>query len=978
MLEATVLRKDFKVSERAVPIEPLKAEIEFYQAYEWSLNAHPTVEQALSYLKCEIDRLGVAPSGWQREEVATNVFLLSCGILNCVDEYLRGPTLRLPSPLGSMRIGRCTKWIAEGLLGNKWSRSTLRRWRDQWLCSVDDFLAHFVRGHAAEMPLLVESAQNLAKTFRLRLPLGLRGQQLSVPTPFRRLDLTHFDVLTLGNKCIERFPDQASPLLLIGLRTSGSYFAPLLQALFKSKGYVNVSLVTLEPNKGPGRWESKELRRYAERGYTALIVDDPPQTAGAVFAAFEIARRAGFASDRLRAVVPTHLARNDWFRPLQDDLLISHGPEQWHKRTLLESQFAERLLSEYYGSVGFTRVTVAESRRTEKFNASLQNTFSDDRGVRLKQVFEVHLEAASGGRETRFVLAKSVGWGWLGYHAFLAARQLADYIPPILGLRDGILYMEWMPQAEIGQANDDRNEQIKRYADYVAARVRRLSVKTTVSGKYQQRHENGIRILSKALSRAYGGILADTLMRARLAKILRSQACPFPTLIDGNMQPAEWIQGPMGLLKTDFEHHGMGKTALNVVDPAYDLADTILNFELSEDEERELLRRYVQQCGDADVEERLFLFKLLAGIWSMYQAQDNLFGKACTAERQRQFHKQFMRAWNFLTVQAARHCGHQLQSRSLPQWHAPLVALDIDGVIDRRLFGFPSTTAAGILAFSALQAQQLSVVVNTARSVSEVKDYCQAYSLSGGIAEHGSYVWDAIARRGKSLISAETMHQLDKLSGRLREMPGVFLDDRHQYSIRAFTYQDKPQGLLSTLIRSLRSASIGDGALTPLPPLVIRQLLEELGLDRLRFHQTAIDTTIVAKDADKGTGLAALRDLVLEPEAQTIAVGDHEQDLSMFRIATKAFAPANLRCRRQARLIGCKIVRGQYQNGLVEIARAIASLAVGGNSNNVTVRANPVPKGDLFFSLLRVADRSYGTNLVTAVLNRSAYRIFVR
>ena len=53
---------------------------------------------------------------------------------------------------------------------------------------------------------------------------------------------------------------------------------------------------------------------------------------------------------------------------------------------------------------------------------------------------------------------------------------------------------------------------------------------------------------------------------------------------DGNMRRAEWIVGPHGPLKTDYEHHGLGKEELNVIDPAYDLADTILNLELSPEE----------------------------------------------------------------------------------------------------------------------------------------------------------------------------------------------------------------------------------------------------------------------------------------------------------------------------------------------------------------------------------------------------------
>lgn len=94
-----------------------------------------------------------------------------------------------------------------------------------------------------------------------------------------------------------------------------------------------------------------------------------------------------------------------------------------------------------------------------------------------------------------------------------------------------------------------------------------------------------------------------------------------------------------------------------------------------------------------------------------------------------------------------------------------------------------------------------------------------------------------------------------------------------------------------------------------LPTLVVAHLIAEKRLDRLSFHQTTIDTAVVAKDVDKGTGLAALRDRVLGPDAETIAVGDTEADLPMFRRATRSFAPAQISCRRQARLLGCTVSR---------------------------------------------------------------------
>ena len=220
------------------------------------------------------------------------------------------------------------------------------------------------------------------------------------------------------------------------------------------------------------------------------------------------------------------------------------------------------------------------------------------------------------------------------------------------------------------------------------------------------------------------------------------------------MHRSEWILGPQGPLKTDYEHHGMGRSALNVIDPAYDLADTILNLALSPEEERRLIRQYIAESGDAAVEQRLFMHKLLAGLWAMSRTQDQLFDSPRGGDAQRDYHRRFMNAWNFLTVQTARHCGSLCHPRTDLRWRAPLVVLDIDGVLDRRLFGFPCTTAAGIKALSLLSAHEFSVALNTARSAAEVKDYCNAYSLAGGVAEHGSYLWDAVRQREQVLISA--------------------------------------------------------------------------------------------------------------------------------------------------------------------------------------------------------------------------------
>lgn len=953
--------------------DALTNEVAFYRNYEWSLNPYLTVREAFDHLHAESKRLFAASlSEWQADEVATNVFLLSCGVLNCVDEYLRGPGLALPARLAAKSVVRGACRVIELASAPRLSRSRLAHWREQWVASIVEFLSVMLRGQAADGDELARAARNLVTSAQSLPRCDLANARLGTPTPFSRLDLTHHDLLALGERYVVRFPDRSQRLLLIGLRTSGSYFAPLLKAFFEGQGYSNVEFVSFAPQKDAGRDEKRQLRRFWADGYSAIIVDDPPYTSGTLLTAVDVLTRTGFAPENIRVLAATHPAKRRWFAWLPRDNVITFEPEEWHKARLLAPELISARLAEYFVRSGCRRVAVDAEGSARVINAQLQAMASDERGVRLKRVFEVRLETPAGGRQIKYVLAKSVGWGWYGYPAFLIGHRLAGHVPPVIGLRDGILYMEWIPQHEPGIRRD--SDHIAVSASYVAARARRLKLKP--SQTIPQRYNNGVRLLAKALSRAYGPPLANLLMRPRLVEMLQQLRCPCPTLIDGNMLASEWLSGPDGLVKVDFEHHGLGKAAVNLVDPAYDLADTVLNLALSPEQECDLIQQYVAETGDLKVAERLFTYKLLCGLWAMNEVQEQLFSSPRGSVAQQNYHVRFMNAWNFLTVQTANHCGARCSPRKQLSWHAPLVVLDVDGVLDRRLFGYPCTTAAGIEALSLLATHDLSVALNTARSASEVKDYCNAYGLAGGVAEHGSYVWDAVHQRERVLVSKEALEQLHELRENLRLIPGVFLDERHQYSIRAFTYREKPLGLIQTLLSSTRASSIGDGALSHISNHILHELLVDLKLDRLTFHHSPMDTAVIAKDVDKGTGLTALRDWVLSPGAETIAVGDGEPDLAMFRVATRSFAPANVACSRQARLLGCHIVPHADQRGLLEIARMLVH-----PQDDPYSRCSDLPAGlpdEPFFSAVRAADGNRAAHLIKAILHPTSYRLLMR
>jgi hydroxymethylpyrimidine pyrophosphatase-like HAD family hydrolase len=283
-------------------------------------------------------------------------------------------------------------------------------------------------------------------------------------------------------------------------------------------------------------------------------------------------------------------------------------------------------------------------------------------------------------------------------------------------------------------------------------------------------------------------------------------------------------------------------------------------------------------------------------------------------------------------------CGKLCLHPTEVLWKTPLVVTDIDGVLDRMVFGFPCATAAGIKAISLLHSHNFGMAVNTARSLQEVKQYCSSYSFAGGVAEYGAVLWDAVNRREVVLVSSHSLAQMDRVKKALQEIPGVFLNDDYQYSLRAVTYQN--------------------GRTSPLPPVLVQDVLGRLKADRLRVHHTGLDTAIVAKETDKGAGLLQLLKLAGLTADETVAIGDSEPDLAMFRVAHSSFAPGHISCRREARLLRCWIASMAYQPGLLEIARQISHPHGGTCDHCRSVEAAWPNEKNLFVSLLSAADET--------------------
>ncbi len=922
----------------------------FFQNYVWTLNPFPTVAETINFLNKEITRLHTAREPWHVRELMTNVFLLSCSVLNSIDDYVRGPSYGVPKKASRLPFAYTLQKILTTIdafttLVRSFSVGRARRWKEQWILGFDVFLQIFVDDEPPRTEVLEHVAQQLFPLLRQPLPADLLTQHIRVPSAFRKRDLTTNDIVALGQKFISRYPNRQQRTMIVGLRTAGSYFAPLLRAYLKFEGYQTVDMLTIRPKHGLAGWERSELARCAREQYMAVVVDDPPSSGGTIDLGVEYIRRAGIQSDNIVQLYPLRRIDQSQIKATEivDKVALCLQPDEWYKHCVLSSDMVEKRLREYFLQRNFANADVIPSLEADEFNAQLQNIADIKDGAHLKRIFAVRLETRDGHFETRFVLAKGVGWGWYGYSAFLAGSQLGGFIPPMLGLRDGILYMEWLPQSKAsGREFEERSHLIEKASEYVAARVTSLGLglDPTSSLGLNSQHE-GYRIFSKTLCKAYGHATTAKLMEGRVRQQFSQRTSPFPTWIDGKMAVSEWISTPFGMLKTDFEHHGFGKDELNVTDPAYDLADTILQFGLSAVEEQELVRRYIQKTGDTSVNKRLFFNKLLAGVWSL---ESSLYGlKKQTCRWSAELDQQYIRAGDFLTRECARFCGDLCHRPQSPYWHSPLLVLDVDGVLDSRIFGFHATTAAGIRALRCIHAHNFSVAINTARSVREVKEYCSAYGFVGGVAEHGSYVYDAVSGRGQGLVALEALEQLEELRRALKDIPDVYLNDGYKYSIHAYVYERN--------------------GMTPLPTELVPDLISRLKLDRLVSHQTTIDTAIVANEIGIARGLNELLSFV------------GHSDLS---IARTSLVPGKIGHPELVRGTGRQIAHASAQRGFLEMARLLIHRHGDNCRSCPSLDLDCLPEDELFLEMLETADKTRPLLLLRALLRPGVLQAFVK
>jgi hypothetical protein len=686
---------------------------------------------------------------------------------------------------------------------------------------------------------------------------ALAGDVMRLPACFHSFDLHPDDVWWLARAFREQYPDAGVPLCVVGVRTSGCYLAPLYAAaLGGSTGQVPV--LTYRPGRPFLPGERAVLRATAAAGGLALVTDDPPGAGTAFAATARAVSAAGVPDPRIVLLLPLFGPATDLPARLQRWPAVIQPWAEWSVHTRLSA-----------GPVGRALATLAGPGTTVVGVEPLGPGPSAGERGHVRARFRVQLAGHGTGAETTAeVLAEGAGLGYLGRQGAVVANALPGQVPHVYGFADGFLYRDWLPGDHRPAPEQELAESI---VGYVASRRSALPAAEDTTGRMAGR-DPAWEVAARLLSGQFGplGVPARPLLLDPLARRLLRHGQPIVT--DGKTGHQHWLPDPAAagaLRKADFYQRGFGHLDLACYDPVFDLAGAAADPPSPHFEAR--LREAYQLATGEQVDAERWLLYRLAQLWRLDCAQDLDRGQA----RQ-------------LSAAAVHDYLAGWYLPDLKPSSGPLCAIDLDGVLECDRLGYPATSPTGMLSVRALIAHGYQPVLASGRSLAEVRDRCTAFGLPGGVAEYGAV---SFGPDGTSdLRSGAARRLLRRVRGELSACPGVEVDPRYGYSVRA---------------------TAGGG---PLPAGLLAGLPLLAG-PGLRVIEGDGQTDIVAAGTDKGTGLRVLASQLGDPGC-AFAAGDSPPDLPLLAMAAMARAPRNARLGPGG--VWVRLTRRSYQGGLAE------------------------------------------------------------
>lgn len=823
-----------------------------------------------------------------------DAFLYAAGLVQVCEDHLAGtPWLlsRAAAQLDGTRAGAVLVRALNGAVTTAGLAPATRRLRD-WLPvprQLTDVLADAVTARPADADTdrsgIPEPGVALLERLGPRVPPPLtdllRHSVLRPPSCFRSFDQHPRDIVELVRRFADTHPDRNRRLLVIGVRTSGSYMAPLAGAALRAQGYSNVTVRTTRPAGGVVRADAAALRRAGRDGTLALLIDDPPITGGSLVGVTRALLRAGFSADRVVVLVAAFADRPvPAFLPGQPHIVLP--PRSWHIRDLLRAAHLRRTLAALLPDQDVLDLEADEPGLPSRWS-------------RLQVPLTARVRSGAGDRDVHLV-AQGAGTGYFGRHTLAVAEALDGLVPRVHGFHDGVLLRERRPGEtgllpELAATRQVPAGDVVRYVVQRRARVPLAADRSPLLRGCQPVWEIAARVFAGRCGRL-GPPLRPLLVDPLLRDLLRTSSA---SLVDGQMTDGRWSPGPGGWTKADFNEGYFSHLDLAAYDAAYDLAGAA---QARTDHEDGLLAAYEHLTGSRIPAARWCVYGAAHGWNTERLVHSGAFPGLEEADARR------ARARAVQEYLAGLYLGDIPAAATVPSDEAAAggwCALDVDGVLEADLSGAPASSPAGMLALRGLRAHGYDVLAATGRPVPELLDRCRAYGLRGGVAEYGALAYDAGRDRCVPVVTSPDRTGLKRL---LSELPSVSLDPQYQCCVRVSRGWGAGR-------RALDAETVRHVACRP----------EAAGFVVV---QGETQTDFVPADADKATGLAVLLDMLGAPEGArpVLAVGDSATDIPLLRWARHGFAPGN--AAPEVRAAGVTVLRRPYQAGLADaVARLL-------------------------------------------------------
>lgn len=363
----------------------------------------------------------------------------------------------------------------------------------------------------------------------------------------------------------DRIPSRSASCAVIGIRSIGTTLSAVMTAALNAKGRT-ASRITVRPDGHPyarntqfsasqQRWIAEQLSRSAQ----FLVVDEGPGRSGSTFLSVaESLGRVGVSQERITVVGSRE------FDP--ESLCAENADERWRKVNFLSTRpsVSTRFVNfPYIGGGDWRRFFCGEEVNWPESWTQME---------RLKFL----------SPDWRQFL-KFEGMGPLGSEVRARAFALADsgFSPAVSDVGDGFLaYVR--AEGRSLRREDVSASVLERIARYCSFRASEFTCAASPASELERMLEFNVHQEFGRELKLSPGELAST----------------NPLLADGRMQPFEWITSRHGeLLKTDAISHGDNHFFPGPCDIAWDLAGTMVEFNLEREAKEFLLRRFHHFSG---------------------------------------------------------------------------------------------------------------------------------------------------------------------------------------------------------------------------------------------------------------------------------------------------------------------------------------------------------------------------------------------